>query len=85
MKKVCQDVFAKYSDFDLSHKKDFIKTTVKNVSFKKVTVTQPKPSLPFHILFNISVSCERLAGYLRSSYFLQQQTNIATTIGLSGF
>lgn len=33
MKKVCQDVYAHYPDFDLAHKKDFIKTTVKNVSF----------------------------------------------------
>jgi len=31
MKKVCQDVYAHYPDFDLAHKKDFIKTTVKNL------------------------------------------------------
>uniref|UniRef100_A0A1B6MIJ9 Protein DEK n=1 Tax=Graphocephala atropunctata TaxID=36148 RepID=A0A1B6MIJ9_9HEMI len=31
MKKVCQDVYAHYPDFDLGHKKDFIKTTVKSL------------------------------------------------------
>lgn len=32
MKTVCKQVYAKYPQFDLSHKKDFIKTTVKSVS-----------------------------------------------------
>lgn len=31
MKTVCKQVYANYPDFDLSHKKDFIKTTVKSV------------------------------------------------------
>lgn len=31
MKTVCKQVYAKYPDFDLSHKKDFIKTTVKSL------------------------------------------------------
>lgn len=33
MKTVCKKVYAHYPHFDLSHKKDFIKTTVKSVSF----------------------------------------------------
>lgn len=33
MKTVCQQVYAHYPDFDLAHKKDFIKSTVKSVSF----------------------------------------------------
>lgn len=32
MKTVCKQVYAHYPDFDLAHKKDFIKTTVKSVS-----------------------------------------------------
>lgn len=32
MKTVCRQVYSKYPDFDLSHKKEFIKTTVKSVS-----------------------------------------------------
>lgn len=32
MKTVCKQVYAHYPDFDLSHKKDFIKSTVKSVS-----------------------------------------------------
>lgn len=32
MKTVCRHVYSKYPDFDLSHKKEFIKTTVKSVS-----------------------------------------------------
>lgn len=32
MKTVCQKVYAHYPDFDLAHKKDFIKVTVKSVS-----------------------------------------------------
>lgn len=32
MKTVCKQVYAKYPQFDLSHKKDFIKNTVKSVS-----------------------------------------------------
>ncbi|CAH0551023.1 unnamed protein product [Brassicogethes aeneus] len=31
MKNVCQKVYAHYPDFDLAHKKDFIKTTVKSL------------------------------------------------------
>lgn len=31
MKVVCKQVYAKFPQFDLSHKKDFIKTTVKSV------------------------------------------------------
>lgn len=33
MKTVCKQVYAKYPSFDLSHKKDFIKSTVKSVSW----------------------------------------------------
>lgn len=33
MKTVCRHVYSKYPDFDLSHKKEFIKTTVKSVYF----------------------------------------------------
>lgn len=33
MKTVCKQVYAHYPDFDLAHKKDFIKSTVKSVSF----------------------------------------------------
>lgn len=32
MKTVCKQVYAHYPEFDLAHKKDFIKTTVKSVS-----------------------------------------------------
>lgn len=32
MKTVCKEVYAKYPQFDLSNKKDFIKQTVKSVS-----------------------------------------------------
>lgn len=32
MKTVCKQVYSKYPQFDLSHKKDFIKSTVKSVS-----------------------------------------------------
>ena len=32
MKTVCKKVYQTYPDFDLAHKKDFIKTTVKSVS-----------------------------------------------------
>ena len=32
MKTVCKKVYAKYPEHDLSHKKDFIKATVKSVS-----------------------------------------------------
>lgn len=32
MKTVCRNVYSKYPDFDLSHKKEFIKTTVKSVN-----------------------------------------------------
>lgn len=32
MKTVCEQVYGKYPQFDLSHKKDFIKATVKSVS-----------------------------------------------------
>jgi protein DEK len=32
MKTVCKKVYARYPDHDLSHKKDFIKATVKSVS-----------------------------------------------------
>lgn len=32
MKTVCKQVYAHYPDFDLVHKKEFIKTTVKSVS-----------------------------------------------------
>lgn len=32
MKVVCKQVYAKFPQFDLSDKKDFIKTTVKSVS-----------------------------------------------------
>lgn len=32
MKTVCRHVYSKYPDFDLTHKKEFIKTTVKSVS-----------------------------------------------------
>lgn len=35
MKTVCRHVYSKYPDFDLSHKKEFIKTTVKSVSVKR--------------------------------------------------
>lgn len=31
MKVVCKQVYAKFPQFDLSHKKDFIKATVKSV------------------------------------------------------
>ncbi|CAG2068843.1 unnamed protein product, partial [Timema podura] len=31
MKTVCKQVYANYPDFDLAHKKDFIKTTVKSL------------------------------------------------------
>lgn len=31
MKTVCKQVYAKFPQFDLSHKKDFIKTTVKSL------------------------------------------------------
>lgn len=34
MKTVCKKVYAKYPQHDLTHKKDFIKQTVKSVSFK---------------------------------------------------
>lgn len=33
MKTVCKQVYAKYPDFDLTDKKDFIKATVKAVCF----------------------------------------------------
>lgn len=32
MKSVCRQVYDNYPDFDLTHKKDFIKETVKSVS-----------------------------------------------------
>lgn len=32
MKTVCKQVYSHYPDFDLAHKKDFIKATVKSVS-----------------------------------------------------
>ncbi len=32
MKTVCKKVYETYPDFDLTHKKDFIKSTVKTVS-----------------------------------------------------
>lgn len=32
MKTVCKQVYSHYPEFDLGHKKDFIKTTVKSVS-----------------------------------------------------
>lgn len=35
MKTVCKQVYEKYPDFDLSHKKEFIKTTVKSVSIPR--------------------------------------------------
>nr|CAD7411583.1 unnamed protein product [Timema poppensis] len=33
MKTVCKQVYSNYPDFDLAHKKDFIKTTVKSTSY----------------------------------------------------
>ena len=36
MKTVCKQVYAKYPDFDLTDKKDFIKATVKAVSEFKI-------------------------------------------------
>lgn len=36
MKTVCKQVYAKYPDFDLTDKKDFIKATVKSVIFKNI-------------------------------------------------
>lgn len=36
MKTVCKQVYAKYPDFDLTDKKDFIKATVKAVSYKHI-------------------------------------------------
>jgi len=38
MKTVCKQVYAKYPDFDLTDKKDFIKATVKAVSYRHIYI-----------------------------------------------
>ncbi|KAI4468211.1 dek protein [Holotrichia oblita] len=42
MKTVCKQVYAHYPDFDLTHKKDYIKTTVKSVSRLNEIMTEEK-------------------------------------------
>lgn len=39
MKTVCKQVYNHFPDFDLAHKKDFIKATVKSVSSSDYTPT----------------------------------------------
>lgn len=38
MKTVCKKVYAHYPDFDLAHKKEFIKDTVKSVSIITIRI-----------------------------------------------
>lgn len=54
MKTVCKQVYAKYPDFDLTDKKDFIKATVKAVS-------DAVAGHPFEIIFKPTVSFQLIA------------------------
>lgn len=48
MKTVCKQVYSHYPDFDLAHKKDFIKATVKSVStLTKLSTTGPSMNCTF--------------------------------------
>lgn len=54
MKTVCKQVYAKYPDFDLTDKKDFIKATVKAVS----ELPWHSPNIIIHYFAFLSVNCD---------------------------
>lgn len=63
MKSVCRQVYDSYPDFDLTHKKVFIKETVKSVSGPTIHLSSSL-SLSLGVLVSLSLMCMYLFVYL---------------------
>lgn len=63
MKSVCRQVYDSYPDFDLTHKKVFIKETVKSVSGPTIHLSSSL-SLSLGVLVSLSLMCMYLSVYL---------------------
>lgn len=73
MKTVCRHVYSKYPDFDLSHKKEFIKTTVKSV---RITIQTMHIHIIHALLFRLDIKVKR-KNYFSENHIQESSDSIS--------